>query len=317
MEATFQKQYETATTQVALVVNLKRGFFDVKGVDARKFLNGVLTNDIGKLEGKNGCTALICTPKGKILADLFVYTCGEFFCFEVDASLKEKTLEILKKYIIFQKVELVDQSEKFETAAILGPKAKEFLSSKGIPTPEAEFGYDEGKCEEREIWVIHKKLWGLPAYEIWLRRDETLDWQLPALSLKTQEILRIESATPKYGVDMDENTIPQEAGLYHALSFTKGCYVGQEVIARLEHRGHVGKKLLQLKMEGEFLPPPGEKIFANTGQEAGTVTSSCFSPQYNAPVALGYIRYVFLGFKEFRIGETRAQVLDKITLEKL
>ena len=89
----------------------------------------------------------------------------------------------------------------------------------------------------------------------------------------------------------------------------KGCYVGQEVIARLEHRGHVGKQLRSLKLEGDKIPQRGEKIFSEDGQEIGTVTSSCFSPKFSSPIALGYIRYASLSLKEVRIGNSTANFL--------
>ncbi|MDZ4224755.1 MAG: hypothetical protein U1D33_02495 [bacterium] len=281
--------YHNATQNAAIVDLSDRAYIDVKGADARKFLNGILTNNIATLQGATGCYACLCTPKGKMIADLYCYTCGDTFGIECSAALKPIILETLKKYIIFQKVELVDQSEKWGACGVIGPKAREIVSQKIPKLPEKNFEYIYTEWEGFKLWIICKERWGLPGFELWTNREHLpLLCNLPAgrqgrglgggrlglpvLDKETQEILRIESATPLFGVDMDENSIPQEAGLYNALSFNKGCYVGQEIIARLEHRGHVGKKLVQIKLDGNTVPNPKEKIFSTPGDESGYIT---------------------------------------------
>lgn len=349
--------YVMATTAQALI-DLSSGtdsrcWVEVRGMDVRKFLNGVLTNNIQALAGKTGCYACLLTPKGKMIADLFCYSCpapgggqgGDYFGLDIAAELKPAVMETLKKYIVFQKIELIDQSEKWSALAVAGPKAREFLesffgSASAAILPAENFSYNEVKWGEKNLWVISKKLWGLEAFEIWVRRSEGAALKaalnLPELDAATQEVLRIESATPKFGFDMDESTIPQEAGLYAALSFNKGCYVGQETVARLEHRGHVGKRLVQLKLLGglsggaRFRAPPdfsepeftsgerighaplskGLKICGAGGEEIGEVTSSCFSPKFKGTLALGYIRYQFLNIKDIRVGDQRGEILQ-------
>lgn len=281
-----------------------RCWIEVKGADSRKFLNSILTNNIQTLQGKTGCYAALCTPKGKMIADLFCYTCEDYFGIDCSAALKPAILETLKKYIVFQKVELKDQSEKWGALGILGGDFPGW--------PSKEFEYDFVEWENFKLWVIQKKIWGQDGFELWARRDQLSQLKtklgLPEIDKATQEVLRIESATPLFGVDMDENTIPQEAGIYSALNFNKGCYIGQEIIARLEHRGHVGKKLCQFKIEGEAVPTKGEKIISGE-KEVGTVTSACFSPKFNAPLALGFLQYAALNLKEFQICQQRADII--------
>lgn len=301
--------YHNATQNAVLLDLSDRVYLDVKGPDSKKFLNGILTNNIQALKGATGCYSCLCTPKGKMIADLYCYTCGDYFGIDCSAALKPIILETLKKYIIFQKVELVDQSEKWGAVGVIGPKAVDFIKSKRIKIPEKEFEYCEATFDGLSMWVIRKKIWGLDGLELWCHREQLeklkKSLNLPALNKETQEILRIESATPLFGVDMDQNTIPQEAGLYNALNFNKGCYVGQEIIARLEHRGHVGKKLVQIKIDSEKPPAAGEKILSPDGQEIGHITSSCFSPKFGSALALGYIRHAFLI-------QTDAKVADKV-----
>lgn len=287
-------------------------WIEIKGPDAKKFLNGVLTNDINKLQGKTGCYTLMLAPKGKIVADAFCYTCGSDFGMTCTPSLKPAILENLKKYIIFQKVEVVDRSEKWGTLSVLGPKAQEYLQPLSPNLPTGEFSYTEPIWGDLQLYAIYKRQWGLPGYELWTYKEKIPELKaklnLPILTEDIQEILRIESGTPRFGVDFDETTIPQEANLYNALSFTKGCYVGQEIVARLEHRGHVGKQLVQFFLTDKTPPPAGEKIFPSEGEEIGYVTSSCYSPKYQKAIALGYLRYAFLKLSEGRVGETKAQI---------
>lgn len=209
---------------------------EVFGKDARSFLNGLLTNDIQKLKLGEGCYTLICSPKGKILADLFCFCIEEDkFRIILSKELRQKVFDLFQKYIIIQEVEIQDFSGTWDVLESLKSKIE--------------------------------------------------------MSTEKREILRIESMVPKYGVDMDENTLPQEAGLYHALNFQKGCYIGQETIARLEHLGHVNKLLALIQLDKEV--KINSKIFSREGEEIGRITSECFSKKYKSFIALGYIRYSY------------------------
>lgn len=307
------KSYKEATQHVVLFEDRERAYFEIKGDDCKKYLQGLVTNDVLKLKPQAGCYNLHITPKGKLIADFCSYSCGDYFGIDVASALKAKLLESFKKYIIFQKVEIVDQSAKRFPLVVMGPKAKEFLTGKVGGIPSEDLTYLGTTCGDSDLWLIQRDRWGLPAYELWERNERLSTFReklaLPTLESKVQEILRIESATPKFGVDMDENTIPQEANLHHALSFDKGCYVGQEIVARLEHRGHVGKQLVLLKMDGNLLPKAGEKITNEEKKEIGFVTSSCFSPKHKTPLALGYIRYPFLNQTTVRVSSQEATVL--------
>jgi len=293
-------------------IELNRSWIEVKGADAKKFLNGLLTNDINKLQGKSGCYALLLTPKGKIIADCFCYTCGDTFGIDCEQSLKPVILEHLKKYIVFQKVELSDQGGDWQALGVIGPKAKEFLSMQLKELPTTEYTYLETVFGEIKLWVILKNRWGLPCYELWVKKSQATELKnklnFPEISHEAQEILRIESGTPLFSIDFDQNSLPQEACLDEALSFDKGCYVGQEIVARLEHRGHVGKQLVQLFIEGNNPPTRGEKIFSDDGKEIGRITSSIFSPTDKKSVSLGIISYASLNLTEVMAGDLKAQI---------
>ena len=236
----------------SLIPPQKRGLFDLQGEDVRKFLNGIVTQDIQTLKTGNSCYALLCNNKGKILADLFVYCAGDkHFFVDCDLALRQKVWDQLKRYIIFQKIELQDLSDQWRGATVMN-------GGRAVPT---------------SVRTIRKTVWGFPAMELWIPSGISVPFDLPVLGEAEQEILRIESATPKYGVDFDETNLPQEVGLLQAVSFTKGCYVGQEIIARLQHLGHVNKQLV-------LATSPEEPL--------DKVTSRCNSPKYQAEIRLGY-----------------------------
>lgn len=251
-----------------------RSRLEVEGPEAKTFLNGIVTCDVKKL--KNSCSyALHLTHRGKIIFDFFLQESGGIYIIDVDPSIKENLFQTFQKYIVFQKVRILDMSADWGALAVIGDN----------PIPPQE---------EKGLLVFDKSLWGYPSREIWGPRNRIValknQLQLPELSPEAQEVLRIESATPKFGVDFGTETIPQEANLYNALSFDKGCYVGQEIVARLKHRGHVAKQLVLLATE-ELLKP-GDKIFAAEAQkEIGQVTSSVLSTKYNSPIALAYLKY--------------------------
>ena len=129
----------------------------------------------------------------------------------------------------------------------------------------------------------------------------------------TAEILRIEAGIPRYGIDMDETTIVTEANLDEAVSFTKGCYLGQEIIVRIKHRGHVAKKLTGMILDGEATIEKGAKVFSSDNKEIGRITSSTLSPRLNRPVALGYLKYDYLAAEtEVRVPLSAGVVPGKV-----
>ena len=294
--------------------NYLKGLFDlgdqclieIQGKDARPFLNGILTNNIVSLKSNSGCYALFCTPKGKVLADLFCYSIDDRFIINCRKDLKAKILELLRRYIVIQKVEINDVSEEWGGVLILDSH---------IESTQKDFTYEVVEWEGRSVRKIYKHTWGYSGYEWWskepIKEDLKKKLNILEMSPQTQEILRIESLTPSYGIDFNENTLPQEANLMSSLNFEKGCYVGQETIARLQNLGHVNKRLVLLKVETNAPVQAGTKILSHQdSQEIGVVTSSCISPKYSGVIAMGYVRYANLGDLEFKINEKKATLLN-------
>lgn len=265
------EEYCAATKAVAVADLFARGRLSVTGADAARFLQGQFSNDITALEQGQGCYAALCNAKGKMRGDAVVYNLGDAFLLDVEPGQTESTKAGLERFIVADDVLIEDVSSECKHIAVIGPKSKEIVS------------------QITGALLIAPSLRAVTeSYDVFGAVEVAL--QLPRISADTLEILRIEAGIPRYGVDMDENTIPIEAGIEtRAISYTKGCYIGQEVIARIRSGGHVNRHLVGLKLDASRIPERGEKIF-HEGREAGVVTSACLSPKLGAPLALGFVR---------------------------
>jgi glycine cleavage system T protein len=277
-----------------------RAKFALAGRDASKFLHRIVSNDIKSLSGGQGTYATLLNPQGQILADLRVYAAQDRLLVDTDADLCAKAMGILRRYIIGDQV----QVEPLETCALAfeGPRAagvlektlhvdlpvmKEFdhfaTNYAGFPVRVVRIG-NAGE-EGYEVWVAPKGMMGLwgaacgqaPSYDMLPCGTEAL------------ELLRIEAGIPRYGSELGEDTLPLEANLMNALSFTKGCYIGQEIVERARSRGHVNWKLTGVTVESAQPLAPGEKLTFD-GKDVGEVTSACVSPTLQKTIALAYIR---------------------------
>jgi len=272
----------------------------VTGQDRAGFLHNMLSNDIKRLAPGQGTYATLLDLKGHIVADLRVYCANDSFLLDTDADLADKLAPALERYIIMDDVAL--ERLILGTLSVQGPRAQEVLEAAlatHLPALE-EFGHvllDEVSPRAR---VARASSTGEEGYELWVEADSLVAlWEsmcrtgqtlgaLPA-GWEALETLRIEAGIPRYGADFGEDTLPLEAGLLNALSFTKGCYLGQEIVERTRSRGHVNWKLVGLVVESGVAPAPGEKLLA-AGREVGEVTSSCVSPTLGKVIALGYLR---------------------------
>jgi len=272
----------------------------VTGQDRAGFLHNMLSNDIKRLAPGQGTYATLLDLKGHIVADLRVYCASDSFLLDTDADLADKLAPALERYIIMDDVAL--ERLILGTLSVQGPRSRELVEAAlamRLPALE-EFGHvliDEASPRAR---VARASSTGEEGYELWVEADSLVAlWEsmcrtgqtlgaLPA-GWEALETLRIEAGIPRYGADFGEDTLPLEAGLLNALSFTKGCYLGQEIVERTRSRGHVNWKLVGLVLESAAAPAPGEKLMTG-GREVGEVTSACVSPTLGKVIALGYLR---------------------------
>jgi len=294
-----RSEHETVRKSAGLLDFSFRSKFALTGEHRVRFLHRIVSNDIKSLSAGQGTYATLLNAQGRILVDLRIYMDEDRLWVDTDADLAEKAIASLKRYIIGDRVEITP-SEQY-ALGIQGPKSgkalQRFLGS-NLERLQREMDHCAVEYEGRPARVVRLSSTGEEGYEVWLEADALErfwrgvleDGLAPACGSEALESLRIEAGIPRYGQDLAEDTLPLEAGLLNALSFNKGCYIGQEIVERARSRGHVNWKLMGLRLEaGAQVPKPGEVLTADS-KTIGEVTSACFSPTFGRPVALAYLR---------------------------
>jgi len=295
------QEYQAVREKVGLIDLSFRVQVRMTGEDRVTFLQGMVSNDIKALQPGDGCAAALLTEQGRIVADLRVYALDTCLLLDVDARIREKMVEALSRFIIADDVEMEDLSDQQTTFALQGPLASEVLTGAGASISLAtEFQHCEAALSGVSVRIVRASSTGEGGYEIYVPTIHAeLVWQtlreaggpfgLLPVGLTALNTLRVEAGIPWYGLDMDEGRIVLEVGLEQAISFHKGCYLGQEVVERATARGHVNRKLSGLVLQGYMPPASGDKLFHDS-QEVGWVTSAVVSPRLGRPIALGYVR---------------------------
>jgi folate-binding protein YgfZ len=301
--------YAAARRRAAYVDRSDRGRIVVSGGDRASYLQGLLTNDTAALVAGTGCYAVYLTAQGRMVADLYVYELGDVMLLTLEGSVKDAVMAKLDQFIFGEDVQLGDVTAAFAEIAIVGPEAAAVvaaaLETVGADALRALPEHGNLRTPWRGGTAIVTRITdiGEPGFDLYVERAQAPSLtsalaanDVPEMDEDTAETLRIETGVPRFGHDMDEATIPLEAGIEsRAISFTKGCYVGQEVIIRVLHRGHgrVARKLVGLSIDGTVVPPSGTKITSGD-REIGDVTSSTMSPALQRPIALGYVHRDFV-----------------------
>ncbi len=269
----------------------------ITGNDRVKFLHNFCTADVNSLQPGDGSEAFILNVKGKTLAFGYVVIGDESIFFVSAAGLAQGIAAHLDRYIIREDVQVADVSQNWRGAVTglpLGELAKlvQAATPSGIYLSHAKlvFGDVPAVCVHSAV-INESDCLLLFAAEL---QPQLVDWlvdhQFLQCSEKSFEIARIEQGTPVSGVDLDDQNLPQELGRdQSAISFTKGCYLGQETVARIDALGHVNKFFVKLQFSGDQIPRPREELL-DGDKVIGQVTSACYSIQYDAPLALGFVR---------------------------
>lgn len=274
-----------------------RGKLRVSGRDRLKYLNNMTTQDLKDLAPGEGALACALTVKAKVIADMRVHALEEEVLLDVPEGRAAPLAEHLRKFVVVNQVKIEDASAALGAVAIEGPRAAEVIE-KALGKPLLELK-PLGAARFGDGFLTRASVSGENGYRLVVPRDAVRDLGLALANAGAEPIpaeavewLRIEAGTPAFGKDLDETTLPPEAGLEKThVSYTKGCYLGQEPIARIHFLGHVNRKLMGLVFEGaEPAPPHGTPLFAADGKEVGRVTSPGFSPALGRPVGLGYVR---------------------------
>lgn len=267
-------------------IEMPRGLIAVWGKEAVQFLDGMITNDMKTLEDGQQMLAAFPNAQGRLLAVVRVLRQGDKFYFETEATTREKLFQNLFRFTYAGDFFVEDQTESHRYVELFGGETVPPVSSDGLTfTARSSAGHfvlsDEADAFKQAL-------------------EDSGFLNIPD---DLYETLRIENGVPKYGVDMDETTIIPELGFDEMISYTKGCYVGQEIIARIHFRGHVAKRLTGLILDGDFglsadagETPAVQSLELTTpeGKNAGRITSTTYSPGLDKHIALAYVRYDYL-----------------------
>lgn len=266
------RTYETIRSGGTGFITMPRGLIAVWGKEAVQFLDGMITNDMKTLGDGQQMLAAFPNAHGRLLAAVRIMRQGDRFLIDTEEATREKVFNNLFRFTFAGDFFVEDLSEKYRYFEMFGKPAATAVAD--------EFLFTEGRSNGRFAAV--------EAADEFSRGHIQITEEL-------YEVLRIESSIPKYGVDMDETTIVPELGLDGMISYTKGCYIGQEIIARIHFRGHVAKKLGGVLLEPEAAElAAGSELQSIDGKNAGRIASVTFSPRFGKPIALAYVRYDFL-----------------------
>jgi aminomethyltransferase len=294
-------EYTAARSTCGFIDLSHRGLLQLSGPDRLSFLQGMLSNDLKLLKPFEGQYATLLTQQGKVIADVRVLCSLNSFYLDFWENLKDRVIEHLNRYLVADEVEIADRSDEYATLSVQGPQS-EALLQKLIGTTElpaklmhhamvdvdgtaicvvrashtGESGFDLiapkaalGNLAERLTEI------GKPISAAWVGED-------------VHNVLRVEAGIPRYGVDFSDDNLLLEVGIENSYSYTKGCYLGQEVVERIRSRGHVNRKLCGLLLEGSDPATADDPIQAD-GKEVGRVTSSVISPRLKRPIAMAYL----------------------------
>jgi folate-binding protein YgfZ len=290
------REYTALRDHAALTDLAFRHRIRATGDDRVTFLQGMLSNDVARLAAGQGCPALLLTEQGKVVADPLVLAVDDALMLDARATAIDAMVTALSRYIVADDVELAPADDT-HAVGVFGPGASQALARIDVtPLPEVDYAHTEATHAATSMRVVRVPRPGAGGFLCFVPRAVAHEWWtfalragVPSAGWTALESLRIESGVPAYGVDVSTDTIALEAPLDGAISFGKGCYLGQEVIERVTARGHVNRKLVGLTIDGANVPAAATAIAAG-GKEIGRITSAAWSWRLGRPVALGYVR---------------------------
>jgi tRNA-modifying protein YgfZ len=301
---TLEDDYQIIRQAAAIGATAERRQIAVTGKDRASYLQGLLTNDIPALTAGSGCYSAWLSPQGRMLTDMHVLESGSMILLDVPAATAQATLDRLEQFIFTEDVQVASLADSLTGIWLHGPAAAAVLERTldGARDLAAwpEYHHEQLSLHGAPVSVVRISQLGVPGFCVHVERTraDDLTAALEAsgarhVSAEAVNAARVEAAYPLFGTDMTDDILPLEAGIEgRAISFTKGCYVGQEIVIRVLHRGHgrVAKKLVSLKFDGA-LPASGTKLYSGE-KEIGYVTSAAESPRFGA-IGLGYVHRDF------------------------
>ncbi len=291
-------EHRAARASAGLVDASARLVLRATGSDRVEFLQGLTTNHIKAMKPGEGTYNVILTPKGRIVGELIVYALADHLLLDIPTECAKAVQDTLDHYHFSEEVEFTDVSARRAVLGLHGPKAASLLEevSTVAVSDLPDYHLRRGNLGGVDVMVARVNRAGEDGFEIHAPAESAeAAWGALAeagaapVGQEAVETLRIEAGIPRFGADLDERVIPWEAGIGHAIHLNKGCYVGQEVVARMEYLGKVSRRLVALRLEGTTVP--AEEAAVRDGEDdVGRVTSACVGPTVGQPVALAYVK---------------------------
>lgn len=332
------EEYAAVREGGAGVIDLSaRGRLLVSGTEANPFLNGLITNDMKTLAENSWMPAAFPNVQGRLIASVRVMRLKDegrdkrvwpTFLIDTEPATHERVLKTIERFTLAGDFRVKDLTTESAMLSVQGSKAASVVSlvlneaaDFSAPNAVRQISWQEGGTTA-EVTVIHASHTQEDGFDVIVDNDHANSlWDAlrqagaRPFGYDALEILRLEAGVPRYGIDMDDANVVTETNLDDAVSYTKGCYVGQEIIARIKYRGHVAKKLSGLMFEGGRNVNSGAIINSVDGKEIGRITSVTYSPKLGRTIALGYLKYDYLtpGTKVKVVGgegDVSAEVVD-------
>jgi folate-binding protein YgfZ len=269
-----------------------RGKIRMTGEDRVRLLHAMCTNDIQQLADGRACYAFFLNAQGRILADAHVYNVGESLLLDTEPEITAKLLEHLDKYIIADDVTLTDETAALAAIGIEGPESETVMAGLDAPVP-AERG---ALAAWQGGFVAAVSVTGALGFRLFVPAEQKayIVEKLSAAAVAEADaeairIVRLEHGKPRYGEDITDRYLVQETNQLQGVSFTKGCYLGQEIVERVRSRAQIHRVLMPLRIHATVAPAPGTKLTVDD-KEAAEITSAAFSPALDEVAALGYVR---------------------------
>ncbi|MBI4671392.1 MAG: folate-binding protein YgfZ [Chloroflexi bacterium] len=305
--------YEIVTTQTGWG-KLPRGVLRIEGRDAAKWLHKIVTANVEPMKTGRGAYSALLDARGHFVADFVLLRDGEAFGALVEPTARDALYETLKRYILREKVTLTDASARWSCFTLVGNQAASVVERLlETRAPEKLYDWEWGHVGETAARVVRMARARVPAYDLMVPLSAESDVyaglkEIPELPNELLETLRIEAGLPRWGIDFDETTLPLEVPDVLQIRVDQGCYVGQEVVARIVHRGHVNRHLRGLMIESNVPPTRGQAIQLE-GADVGIVTSATHSPMFGA-IALGYVRRHVAPGAQVKLNDVTARVVE-------
>ena len=296
-----ERAYQALQNGAAFVDRSDRLRMRFSGAKAAESLNGLVTSDVAALTPGQGQYAAALTPKGKVIADVRIFSRADEMIIDVGPSAAPGWSAMIRKFVNPRLAKYEDVSQQLGDVGLFGPASTEIVRTVFPDAPVSDlpqYAHVPAAAQADSLWIARVPDFGVDGYEIFgppadldAVRQKLGEAGAVEVSQDSLNVARIEAGRPEWGLDMDDSALAQEVDMdrLNAISYSKGCYTGQETVARVHFRGHVNRLLRGLRFDAAIAPPTGTELIDAEAKVVGTVRSGAVSPRFGA-IALGLVR---------------------------